>query len=922
MLRDYQEVTPLDRRNEMKQYMILLLLCFGIMVSLAAQPLLTCNQLQYSTAMDGASPYLGQSVRLQAVVTGVNFFSGTGSSNYGFFLSDPSGGAWSGIFVYNQSYSPAVGDMVELIGTVTEYYGFTELTSVTSYQVVSQNNPLPQASLITTGDLGSASTGEQWEGVLVKVQNTNVVTAPSSYQEFYVTDGSGNCQVDNQFFPYGHSWSGVSIGNSYSEIVGIVDYAYSNYALQPRSLDDMQAGSTNLSLSVGTVTTSLQDVVHLPINAYGINATHAYQSYHFDISFDPTKLVYQASDIEGTLSQYGMLNIIPGTSSLAINYSGNSILSGEGVLLKLNFTALNTGTSVLAISNAYFGNDAVQSIQNGSITINSNYNSPGDYLTVIQRPLMNIPAIQIPGETMNITCLAPQTTTGFNAWLLHGSKRINLPLQSATWQTNPNRWELLVSIPQVNVFELYDLEVNANGGIHDVSWNAVQVLPSRKSSYYFVHITDVHMPTRIFYPDEGYATDSLAVMDFRAVMDDINLIRPEFVLLTGDLVNEGELEGFGDLYVYGWAQKVLAEMEVPVYLTAGNHDIGGWNSTPPVAGSSRRTWWRYFGWSWLDNTDTNWPYHTQDYYFNYGNTLYIGLESYDNYDNWRPNIYGTESFTDEQMAWLNDTVNMFPLQNKVLFHHYDFQEELDLDGMGIDMALWGHIHYSSGSMNTQPYNLATASTCNGNRAYRVVRMNNDQLTPLNTLSAGASGATINVQYYPSNYAVADSVMAVIYNGQPVGFDNALIKFHMPAGESSYIVSGGILEQVDRSGDHNVCYVRVNMLPNMSRYVSIKVNPVSVEDYLASPGISSISSCFPNPVRHCASILLNSAKRDSNAILQVFNIKGQKVQEAFLGVLNSGVNEVSFVADSSLSSGVYYFRLKGSKAKPYRFVLVK
>ena len=900
----------------------MLMFCLGIILSLSAQPLLTCYDIQYSTSGDGVSPYQGEVVRVQAVVTGTNFFSGSSSTNFGFFLSDPSGGAWSGIFVYNQTYSPAVGDIVDITGTVSEYYGFTELTSISAYQVMSVSNPLPAPALISTVTLGSVATGEQWESVLVKVQNANVVSTPSTYQEFNVNDGSGNCQVDNQFFPFGHTWDGISIGNSYNEIIGIVDYAYSTYGLQPRDMTDMHEGITSLSLNVGNVTASLQDVLSVPINVYGIDPDGAYQDYHFTLSFDPTKLVFQASDTAATMSQGGTLNVVPGVASLVVSFNGNNVLSGEGLLLKLNFTALNTGSSVLAISNAFFGDDEVSSLQNGSVTINSNYNSPGDYITVIQRPLMNVPAIQIPGESMNITCIAPQNTTGFNAWLLHGNKRVSLPLISANWLTNPNRWELVVSIPQVNVYELYDLEVNASGGIHDISWNAVQVLPTRKSSYYFVHITDVHMPTRIFYPDAGYDTDSLAVVDFRAVMDDINIIRPEFVLLTGDLVNEGELEGFGGLYVFGWAQKVLAEMEVPVYLTVGNHDIGGWNSTPPVAGSSRRAWWRYFGWSWLDNTDENWPYHTQDYYFTYGNTLFIGLESYDNYDNWRPNIYGAESFTDQQMAWLNDTVNMFPTQNKVLFHHHDFQEELDLESSGIDLALWGHIHYNSGSITTQPYNLATSSTCDGNRAYRVVKVNNDQFTPLNTVYAGASGATISVDYYPSNYAVADSVMAVVHNGQGIGFDNALIKFNMPSGNTDYLVSGGILEQVDRSGTYNVCYVRVNMLPNMNRYISIKSNPVGVVDSYNAPGVTQISSCYPNPVKHCASILLNSDKVLSGAMLQVYNLKGQKVQEQILGTLNSGANEISFLPDSSLSSGVYYFKLKGSNAKPYRFVMVK
>lgn len=906
----------------MKKHLLLTLLSLLAALALFSQPVLSCYDIQYTISPEGDSPYLEQSVIVQGIVTGVSFLSGSGANNFGFFISDAEGGAFSGLFVYNQQYFPALGDMVKVTGTVAEYYDFTEITQVTAYQVLSQNNALPQPSLISTGALGSSATAEQWESVLVKVQNANVASLPSNYQEFSVNDGSGACQIDNQFFPMGHTWQNIAIGNSYTEIIGVVDYAFSSYGLQPRSLADMLTGGSNLTVMVPNITANLQDAVVVEVSALGINAAEGYQSYRMNIGYNPNVLAYQAVDVVGTLSAAGDITVIPGAAGLAITYIGTPTLSGEGVLFKLSFTAANTGVSQLGLSEVFFGLDAVQNLQDGSVTVNSSYNAPGDFLTVIQRPLMNIPAIQIPGESMGITCLAPQNTTGFNAWILHGNKRINLPLISATWQTVPNRWELLVSIPQVNVFELYDLEVNAGGGIHDISRNAVQVVPSRKSSYYFIHITDLHMPTRINYPDAGYNADSLAVVDFRAVLDDINIIRPEFVLLTGDLVNEGELEGFSGQYWYGWVQRVLAEIRVPVYVTSGNHDIGGWDSTPPVDGSSRRNWWKYFGWSWLDNADVNWQYHTQDYFFTYGNTVFIGLESYDNYDYWRPNIYGNESYTDQQMAWLSNTISLFPDYSKLLFHHYDFQDELDLSALGIDMALWGHTHVNSGSLTEYPIDISTRSTCDGNRAYRVVRVANDQFTPLSTIYAGATGNNLTVNYYPSNYAVADSVMAVVYNGQFTGFDNALLVFNMPAGNTGYTVSGGILEQVDRSGANNVCYVRANLLPYATRYVSIKASGVGIEDAINVPSPLQIASCYPNPMMKGAELEITSDKTTYERTLEVFNLKGQKVQEIALPALHKGTNRIAYIPAAELSSGIYYFKLKGGSAKPYRFTIVK
>lgn len=565
----------------------------------------------------------------------------------------------------------------------------------------------------------------------------------------------------------------------------------------------------------------------------------------------------------------------------------------------------------LALLPAFFGMLLAQS---------SPWNALGDTLSVIQRPILNIPAIQLPGENMPITCVAPQNTTGWTAFLLHGAKRIALPLQSATWHSDPGLWELMVSIPNVPVFELYDLEVNASGGIHDITQNAVKVLPSRKESYYFVHITDLHLPNQLYYPNPGYDTDSTSVQDFRAVIEDINLINPEFVLLTGDLVNEGELENFEGQYWFGWAQRLISLIEVPVFVTIGNHDVGGWNSTPPPQGSSRRNWWRYFGWNWLYNPDPTGNPHTQDYYFTYGNMLYIGLEAYDNYDNWLSYIYGAESFTAQQMAWLNATVSQFPNHAKVLFHHYDFNDQLNLNALDIDLALWGHVHYNSGSIYTHPYNLATRSVCNENRSYRIIRVTGDQISPANTIYAGNSGTGIYNYWLPSNTGVADSVLAIITNNQPLAFENTLLKFVMPHSNTGYNVTNGTLEQVDRSGNNNVCYVRANLQANSSLYVSVSANAVGNIDPSLAPSLLQISAIHPNPLRNHASLEILSDK-NRWVTVELYNQKGQMVQELQAG-LNPGKTNLHFSPASELSSGIYFLKLKHHPGKPLKVVIVK
>ncbi|MDP2400450.1 MAG: hypothetical protein Q8M66_00580, partial [Actinomycetota bacterium] len=115
----------------------------------------------------------------------------------------------------------------------------------------------------------------------------------------------------------------------------------------------------------------------------------------------------------------------------------------------------------------------------------SAWNALGDTLTVIQMPILNVPAIHIPGETMTIVCIAPQSTSNWHAELIHKAKTIPLQVISTQFVSTPDRWLIDTIIPNVPVFEQYNLRVTASGGIDDTTQNAVNLIPSRKTSYYF-----------------------------------------------------------------------------------------------------------------------------------------------------------------------------------------------------------------------------------------------------------------------------------------------------------------------------------------------------------------------------------------------------------------------------------------------------
>lgn len=855
-----------------------LLLACCLLVSLLQA--VTIYEIQYtSNPGNGSYPsdLAGQYVTTQGIVTAYGY-----SGYYGYYISMPEGGAWKGVLVYDNDHSPQPGSLVEVTGQVWEYYGLTEIRNVSSYTLISAGNPIPPAAVITTTQVND----EEYEGVLMQVQNAVVTEGLNTYGEWKVSDGSGNCTINDVFFDQSQLGVLTTPGVLFDSIKGIGHYGYGIYSLNPRSAADVLINVQGVVITLPSLQAPVNSALTVPVNVSNLTQAQGFASYAFDFSFNPNILSYTGFTSSGTLSSIGTVDVDQAMGSLSVSFTTNGILQGQGTLLKLNFNTLNNGVSPLSASSFIFNSTPVMLVNQGLATIGISGGEVIDTLSVIQRPLLNIPEIVLPGESFRIECVAPPTTTGWSAWLYKGNLSHPLPITNSQYEAVPGRWVLTAQVPNVNVFELYDLKVTASGGINDRTRNSVQVLPSRKTSYYFAQITDVHMPTHIFYPDYGYDTDSTETVDLREVINDLNLIRPEFVLLTGDLVNQGELEEFENLRVYTKAKRVLGEFEVPVYMIAGNHDIGGWNSTSPPAGSARKFWWKNFGWSWLDNTSTSFPYHTQDYSFDYGPVHYVGLEGYDNYDNYLPAIYGANSYTPAQMQWLQNDLTAAAAETNVLFHHYDFDDELNLSALGIDMALWGHIHYNSGSLTSTPYSLATDNVCDGNRSYRLVRVNGTSLQPFATMTAGSSGNQIRISYAPNNYGFADSVSATLINTQFFSFENALVKFLMPSGDTAYTVTGGVLEQVDRSGDNNICYVRVNLTANSTVTATIKANTTAVPDENAAAPVLLVHAVYPNPFKDNATFHLNLDKASDLAI-NIYNLKGERVKQLYSGKSASG-----------------------------------
>lgn len=167
-----------------------------------------------------ASPFDGQTVTTTGIVTAV--------APQGYFIQDGTA-LRSGIYIYEQTNSPSIGDEVTLTGVVAEFYDLTEIVDLTDFTINSSNNALPDPISVSTGD----ASNEDYEGMLVKIENATCTNTDIGFGEWQVDDGSGALAVDDLMYLFSPDLN-IDYG-----VTGILTYTFSNYKIEPRSMDDV-----------------------------------------------------------------------------------------------------------------------------------------------------------------------------------------------------------------------------------------------------------------------------------------------------------------------------------------------------------------------------------------------------------------------------------------------------------------------------------------------------------------------------------------------------------------------------------------------------------------------------------------------------------------------------------------------------------
>ncbi len=284
---------------------------------------------------------------------------------------------------------------------------------------------------------------------------------------------------------------------------------------------------------------------------------------------------------------------------------------------------------------------------------------------------------------------------------------------------------------------LYDLYIN----IDDLSTDephAIQILEEIPISFSFIIIADPHINPDV--PE--YQTQ------FQKVIEEINLINPDFVLCVGDIADLSrriEWEMFYDF---------ILQLKVPSFIIEGNHDLGDLN-----------VYYELFS----------------DLYFSfdYGNFHFIGLNSGDKYSN-PLGAYTQWNYLETELETHQNSIHNYIFVHIPPYDDFEYpnsdlhQKFFDIcDEYSIDAVFSGHIHkdeirdrygniltnFSDPAIREKTSYIVTTTTAKtDNPGYRMVDID------------GYKGV-VKCSYDKNNNSLQDEIDSIPYNNLNYNFTN-------------------------------------------------------------------------------------------------------------------------------------------------------
>ncbi len=478
-----------------------------------------------------------------------------------------------------------------------------------------------------------------------------------------------------------------------------------------------------------------------------------------------------------------------------------------------------------------------------------------------------------PGQTVQAAVLrGPYNTVHISPIIAQTGSWTYDPVSENTYNTR-----LTVTVPPGVPADRYDLVVHTSHG-QALSARAVKVIKEYKTTYKIFHISDSHLGQR--------GTDVLVPNKHTALVKTANIIHPDFVFNTGDVVyyhsNPHRLQERMDLFYQGddsrgW--KGMHDFNAATFVVAGNHDFqeGGSDGLPQEG--------RY------DLKSNYWnTYHGLQYHaFMYGDSRFVlfnnGWVGYD----WSWQRERADAWLKEQAAGGRFRILLAHLKQGGAMETF-------VGTHNFDLGLFGHNHHLG---DRNPYTMADRLMAYYARSVRdhfefclfVVDRTAGTYTPLGYMNSNAetdgygrstaSNRVLENDYeknnedrsvwvynltldyaYDNNGTVPENT-ATLVNKFDFSIPAARVRFVMPKG-FVYTVSQGTVYQAFDGDAFHVVDVDIDLDANSTTTVHIAVKPSS-----PAAAMDIAPNRYParrSEIRHC-----NDSSFEANRMIEAADV---------------------------------------------------
>ena len=437
-----------------------------------------------------------------------------------------------------------------------------------------------------------------------------------------------------------------------------------------------------------------------------------------------------------------------------------------------------------------------------------------DFSFRLLRPRITMAAIFLNGDTFIIEMLA-KSNTSVSDWAVQAMNEThsyNLPINHVA-KVSDDKYNINVTIPTYVGSALYDLQVNAtvDGTTKSaLEPHALKVLYKFPATFTFVQLTDEHLRT-------SRTADANILLD-QAIYQ-INMLQPDFVISSGDNVDQGTDKSFM-LF-----REQLYALQVPLFAGPGNHDYSSNGKLDLFE-------------KWLAYTNAS---------FDFGQFHFVSV-----------NVSNSWEVERYQVDWLRQDLAQHPNQTKILFFHYPmfspYTEHLEIGKAGgyllqtinefkVPYVLTGHLHTDYVTVKNGTTYIITTTLGSGHPAwdwngYRIFHVINNNITWFgyaNNLTRSYPVRDFKVVWHPSPAFTDAGARLTITNNWVDNFSSLTIKLKLtPLASGYYQIENASL--IENATYPSLTYFMLNTSIKSGETKTIRVYPNNSQ----APTISSIN----------------------------------------------------------------------------------